>query len=156
LVRPLQAAGGAAPQKEPPAPWHGFCIEPSCRRVAIARRPGRHREMKLITAIIKPFKLDDVRQAIADIGVQGVTVTEVQGFGRQRGHTELYRGAEYRVDFLPKNKVEIAVDDTIVEQVIEAITNVARTGKIGDGKIFVTQLDQAVRIRTGEHGAEAV
>ena len=94
--------------------------------------------MKLITAIIKPFKLDEVRQAIADIGVQGVTVTEVQGFGRQRGHTELYRGAEYRVDFLPKTKIEIAVDDTIVEQVIEAITNVARTGKIGDGKIFVT------------------
>ena len=95
--------------------------------------------MKLITAIIKPFKLDDVRQAVADIGVQGMTVTEVQGFGRQRGHTEIYRGAEYRVDFLPKTKVEIAVDDTIVEQVIEAITNVARTGKIGDGKIFVTQ-----------------
>jgi len=112
--------------------------------------------MKLITAIIKPFKLDEVRQAIADIGVQGVTVTEVQGFGRQRGHTELYRGAEYRIDFLPKTKVEIAVDDTVVEQVIEAITNVARTGKIGDGKIFVMQLDQAVRIRTGESGAEAV
>ena len=112
--------------------------------------------MKLITAIIKPFKLDEVRQAIADIGVQGVTVTEVQGFGRQRGHTELYRGAEYRVDFLPKTKIEIAVDDTIVEQVIEAITNVARTGKIGDGKIFVIHLDQAVRIRTGETGAEAV
>jgi len=114
------------------------------------------RPMKLITAIIKPFKVDDVRQAIADIGVQGVTVTEVQGFGRQRGHTEIYRGAEYRVDFLPKTKIEIAVDDTIVEQVIEAITNVARTGKIGDGKIFVTQLNQAVRIRTGEAGAEAL
>jgi nitrogen regulatory protein P-II 2 len=112
--------------------------------------------MKLITAIIKPFKVDDVRQAIADIGVQGVTVTEVHGFGRQRGHTEIYRGAEYRVDFLPKTKVEIAVDDTVVEQVIEAITNVARTGKIGDGKIFVTQLQQAVRIRTGEVGAEAL
>ena len=112
--------------------------------------------MKLITAVIKPFKLDEVRQAIADIGVQGVTVTEVPGFGRQRGHTELYRGAEYRVDFLPKTKIEIAVDDTIVEQVIEAITNVARTGKIGDGKIFVTQLTQAVRIRTGEAGADAV
>jgi len=112
--------------------------------------------MKLITAVIKPFKLDEVRQAIAHIGVQGVTVTEVQGFGRQRGHTELYRGAEYRVDFLPKTKVEIAVDDTIVEQGIEAITNVARTGKIGDGKIFVTQLDQAVRIRTSEAGAEAL
>jgi nitrogen regulatory protein P-II 2 len=112
--------------------------------------------MKLITAIIKPFKLDDVRQAIADIGVQGVTVTEVQGFGRQRGHTEIYRGAEYRVDLLPKTKVEIAVDDTIVDQVIEAITNVARTGKIGDGKIFVTQLQQSVRIRTGESGADAL
>jgi nitrogen regulatory protein P-II 2 len=112
--------------------------------------------MKLITAIVKPFKVDDVRQAIADLGVQGVTITEVQGFGRQRGHTEIYRGAEYRVDFLPKTKVEIAVDDTIVEQVIEAITNVARTGKIGDGKIFVTQLSQAVRIRTGEVGAEAL
>ncbi|HSN70979.1 MAG TPA: P-II family nitrogen regulator [Steroidobacteraceae bacterium] len=112
--------------------------------------------MKLITAIIKPFKLDDVRQAVADIGVQGITVTEVQGFGRQRGHTELYRGAEYRVDFLPKTKIELAVDDAIAEQVVEAITNVARTGKIGDGKVFVTSLEQAVRIRTGETGAEAV
>jgi len=112
--------------------------------------------MKLVTAIIKPFKLDDVRQAVAEIGVQGITVTEVQGFGRQRGHTELYRGAEYRVDFLPKTKIELAVDDSIVEQVVEAITNVARTGKIGDGKIFVISLDQAVRIRTGEVGLEAV
>jgi nitrogen regulatory protein P-II 2 len=112
--------------------------------------------MKLIVAIIKPFKLDDVRQAVADIGVQGITVTEVQGFGRQRGHTELYRGAEYRVDFLPKTKIELAVDDSVVEQVIEAITNVARTGKIGDGKLYVTDLGQAVRIRTGEIGVEAV
>ena len=112
--------------------------------------------MKLITAIIKPFKLDDVRQAVADIGVQGITVTEVQGFGRQRGHTELYRGAEYRVDFLPKTKIELAVDDSIAEQVIEAISNVARTGKIGDGKVFVTELVQTVRIRTGETGVEAV
>lgn len=112
--------------------------------------------MKLITAIIKPFKLDDVRQAVADIGVQGITVTEVQGFGRQRGHTELYRGAEYRVDFLPKTKIELAVDDSIAEQVLEAITNVARTGKIGDGKVYVTELAQAVRIRTGEMGIEAV
>jgi nitrogen regulatory protein P-II 2 len=112
--------------------------------------------MKLITAIIKPFKLDDVRQAVADIGVQGITVTEVQGFGRQRGHTELYRGAEYRVDFLPKTKIELAVDDSIAEQVVEAITNVARTGKIGDGKIFVIALEQTVRIRTGETGVEAV
>jgi nitrogen regulatory protein P-II 2 len=126
------------------------------RGVASRANPQGDRPMKLITAIIKPFKVDDVRQAIADIGVQGVTVTEVQGFGRQRGHTEIYRGAEYRVDFLPKTKVEIAVDDTIVDQVIEAVTNVARTGKIGDGKIFVTQIAQAVRIRTGEAGAEAL
>lgn len=112
--------------------------------------------MKLITAIIKPFKLDDVRQAVADIGIQGITVTEVKGFGRQRGHTELYRGAEYVVDFLPKAKIELAVADDIAEQVIEAITNTARTGKIGDGKIFVTALEQAIRIRTGETGAEAV
>jgi nitrogen regulatory protein P-II 2 len=112
--------------------------------------------MKLITAIIKPFKLDDVRQAVADIGVQGVTITEVQGFGRQRGHTELYRGAEYRVDFLPKTKIELAVDDSVVEQVVEAIANVARTGKVGDGKLFVTNLEQAVRIRTNETGVEAI
>ncbi len=112
--------------------------------------------MKLITAIIKPFKLDDVRQAVADLGVQGITVTEVQGFGRQRGHTELYRGAEYRVDFLPKTKIELAVDDSVAEQVIEAVTNVARTGKVGDGKLFVTDLGQAVRIRTGETGVDAV
>ena len=98
--------------------------------------------MKMITAIIKPFKLDDVREAVADIGIQGITVTEVKGFGRQRGHTELYRGAEYVVDFLPKAKVELAVSDDIVEQVVEAIGNVARTGKIGDGKIFVTNLEQ--------------
>jgi nitrogen regulatory protein P-II 2 len=112
--------------------------------------------MKLITAIIKPYKLDEVRQAIADMGVQGLTVTEVQGFGRQRGHTELYRGAEYRVDFLPKTRLEIAVDDAVLEQVVEAIGNLARTGKTGDGKIFVASLDEAVRIRTGETGTEAV
>ncbi|MGI9342594.1 MAG: P-II family nitrogen regulator [Gammaproteobacteria bacterium] len=112
--------------------------------------------MKLITAIIKPFKLDDVRQAVADIGIQGITVTEVKGFGRQRGHTELYRGAEYVVDFLPKTKVEMAVPEDIAEQVIEAITNTARTGKIGDGKIFVTTLEEIIRIRTGETGGEAI
>ncbi|MAF82742.1 MAG: P-II family nitrogen regulator [Gammaproteobacteria bacterium] len=112
--------------------------------------------MKLITAIIKPFKLDDVRQAVSDMGLQGITVTEVKGFGRQRGHTELYRGAEYVVDFLPKTKIEMAVDDGIAEQVIEAIINTARTGKIGDGKIFVTSLEQIIRIRTGEIGTEAV
>ncbi len=112
--------------------------------------------MKLVTAIIKPFKMDDVRSALSDIGVQGITATEVKGFGRQRGHTELYRGAEYVVDFLPKAKIELAVDDDIAEQVIEAIANTARTGKIGDGKIFVTDLEQAIRIRTGETGAAAV
>ena len=112
--------------------------------------------MKLITAIIKPFKLDDVRQAVADIGIQGITVTEVKGFGRQRGHTELYRGAEYVVDFLPKTKIEMAVADDIAEQVVEIVINTARTGKIGDGKIFVTSLEEIIRIRTGETGSEAV
>mgnify|MGYP001151411386 CR=1 FL=1 len=112
--------------------------------------------MKMVTAIIKPFKLDDVRQALSDIGVQGVTVTEVKGFGRQKGHTELYRGAEYVVDFLPKVKVEIAVAADISEKVIEAIRSAANTGKIGDGKIFVASVEQVVRIRTGETGAEAL
>lgn len=112
--------------------------------------------MKMITAIIKPFKLDDVRQAVADIGIQGITVTEVKGFGRQRGHTELYRGAEYVVDFLPKVKVEVAVDDEQMDGVLEAITSAANTGKVGDGKIFVSALDEVVRIRTGETGSDAV
>ena len=112
--------------------------------------------MKLITAIIKPFKLDDVRQALSDIGVQGITVTEVKGFGRQKGHTELYRGAEYVVDFLPKVKMEIAVTAEQVDAVIEAVSSAARTGKIGDGKIFVANLEQTIRIRTGEQGREAL
>jgi nitrogen regulatory protein P-II 2 len=112
--------------------------------------------MKLITAIIKPFKLDDVREAIGEIGVHGITVTEVKGFGRQRGHTELYRGAEYVVDFLPKVKLEIAVSDQLLDQALEAIINAARTGKIGDGKVFVSDLMEVVRIRTGETGAEAL
>ena len=112
--------------------------------------------MKMITAIIKPFKLDEVREPLSDIGVQGITVTEVKGFGRQKGHTELYRGAEYVVDFLPKVKIEAAVPDELAERVIEAIENTARTGKIGDGKIFVTQLEQVVRIRTGETGSAAI
>ncbi|MBU5617281.1 MULTISPECIES: P-II family nitrogen regulator [Psychrobacter] len=112
--------------------------------------------MKLITAILKPFKLDDVREALSDIGVKGVTVTEVKGFGRQKGHTELYRGAEYVVDFLPKVKVEVAVIDEMVEPAIEAITRIASTGKIGDGKIFVTALEQVIRIRTGESGPDAI
>ncbi len=112
--------------------------------------------MKLVTAIIKPFKLDDVREALSEIGVQGITVTEVKGFGRQKGHTELYRGAEYVVDFLPKVKIEIAIADDSLDRVIEAVTRAANTGKIGDGKIFVTDLLQAVRIRTGETGEDAV
>ncbi len=112
--------------------------------------------MKLVTAIIKPFKLDDVRQALSNVGVQGVTATEVKGFGRQKGHTELYRGAEYVVDFLPKVKLEIAVSESALDGVIEAITEAAKTGKIGDGKIFVSDLEQVVRIRTGETGDEAV
>ena len=112
--------------------------------------------MKLITAIIKPFKLDEVREALSNLGVQGITVTEVKGFGRQKGHTELYRGAEYVVDFLPKVKIEAAISDDLVERVIEAIEDAARTGKIGDGKIFVTTIEQVVRIRTGETGTEAL
>ncbi len=112
--------------------------------------------MKLITAIVKPFKLDDVREALSEIGVQGITVTEVKGFGRQKGHTELYRGAEYVVDFLPKVKVDVAVGADLVDQVIEAISKAANTGKIGDGKIFVTSIEQVVRIRTGETGPEAL
>ena len=112
--------------------------------------------MKLVTAIIKPFKLDDVREALSAIGVQGLTVTEVKGFGRQKGHTELYRGAEYVVDFLPKVKLDIAIGAEMVDQVIEAITRAANTGKIGDGKIFVSNLDQVIRIRTGEAGDSAI
>jgi nitrogen regulatory protein P-II 2 len=112
--------------------------------------------MKLITAVVKPFRLDDVRNALAEVGVQGMTVTEVKGFGRQRGHTELYRGAEYVVDFLPKVKVEVAVTDELVDRVVEAIIAAAKTGKVGDGKIFVTELTQVYRIRTGETGDQAI
>jgi len=112
--------------------------------------------MKMVSAIIKPFKLDDVREALSEIGVQGITVTEVKGFGRQKGHTELYRGAEYVVDFLPKVKIEAAVSDGMLDQVIEAITKTAQTGKIGDGKIFVASLEDAIRIRTGESGDDAL
>ncbi|MEZ5657814.1 MAG: P-II family nitrogen regulator [Burkholderiaceae bacterium] len=112
--------------------------------------------MKMITAIIKPFKLDEVREALSEIGVQGVTVTEVKGFGRQKGHTELYRGAEYVVDFLPKVKVEVAVDDSLTDQAVESIERSAKTGKIGDGKIFVNEVSQVVRIRTGETGSAAL
>ena len=112
--------------------------------------------MKLVTAIVKPFKLDDVRESLSEIGVQGITVTEVKGFGRQKGHTELYRGAEYVVDFLPKVKIDVAIDDKDLDRVIEAITKAANTGKIGDGKIFVVNLEQAIRIRTGETDTDAI
>lgn len=112
--------------------------------------------MKLITAVVKPFKLDDVRTGLSEVGVQGMTVTEVKGFGRQKGHTELYRGAEYVVDFLPKVKIELAVDDALVDRAVEAITKAAQTGKIGDGKIFITPLEEIIRIRTGETGREAI
>jgi nitrogen regulatory protein P-II 2 len=125
-------------------------------KTLLVQRSRRKKNMKLVTAIVKPFKLDDVREALSEIGVQGITVTEVKGFGRQKGHTELYRGAEYVVDFLPKVKIEIAISDEMVDSVIESITRVASTGKIGDGKIFVTNLEQVIRIRTGETGADAV
>jgi nitrogen regulatory protein P-II 2 len=125
---------------------------PTCR--SFSSHEGN--SMKMVTAIVKPFKLDEVREALSAIGVQGITVTEVKGFGRQKGHTELYRGAEYVVDFLPKVKIEAAVDDAIVDRVIEAIEGAARTGKIGDGKVFVSTLEQVVRIRTGETGKDAL
>ena len=112
--------------------------------------------MKLVTAIIKPFKLDEVREALSAIGVQGITVTEVKGFGRQKGHTELYRGAEYVVDFLPKVKIEVVLEDHLVERAVEAIQNAARTGRIGDGKIFVSTVEEVIRIRTGERGPQAI
>ena len=112
--------------------------------------------MKLVTSIIKPFKLDDVREALSEIGVQGITVTEVKGFGRQKGHTELYRGAEYVVDFLPKVKIEVVIDEAMTERVVDAIQQAAQTGRIGDGKIFISTIDEAIRIRTGERGTDAV
>jgi nitrogen regulatory protein P-II 2 len=131
------------------------CIWPR-KRVDFGRLSEVYTYMKMVAAVIKPFKLDDVREALSDIGVQGITVTEVKGFGRQKGHTELYRGAEYVVDFLPKVKIELAIPDDLLDRVIEAIMNAAKTGKIGDGKIFVYELQQAIRIRTGETGAEAL
>jgi nitrogen regulatory protein P-II 2 len=124
--------------------------------VSATVEPTGVNDMKLVSAIIKPFKLDDVREALSEIGVQGITVTEVKGFGRQKGHTELYRGAEYVVDFLPKVKVEVGISDELLDRAIESITKAANTGKIGDGKIFVTPLEQAIRIRTGETGNDAI
>jgi len=131
--------------------WYGLCICKSRRRF------GRQGDaMKLVMAIFKPFKLDEVRDALTGLGIQGLTVSEVKGFGRQKGQTEIYRGAEYAVSFLPKVKIEVVVEDTLVEGVVDAVRKAAGTGKIGDGKIFVTQIEQAVRIRTGESGAEAL
>jgi nitrogen regulatory protein P-II 2 len=135
------------------ARWHASCSEVWVQ--FFANLTG-DTTMKMVTAIVKPFKLDEVREALSAIGVQGITVTEVKGFGRQKGHTELYRGAEYVVDFLPKVKIEAAVDEAIVDRVVEAIEASARTGKIGDGKIFVTALEQVIRIRTGETGKDAL
>ena len=133
--------------------WHGRCNIPSSR---VRRQHREQHNMKLVTAIIKPFKLDDVRAALSEIGVSGMTVTEVKGFGRQRGHTELYRGAEYVVDFVPKTRIEVAVRADLVDQVTEAIVKAAKTGKVGDGKIFITDIDRVVRIRTGETDESAL
>jgi nitrogen regulatory protein P-II 2 len=140
----------------PARTWARHLVWASSTRSELAGNPTKEFSMKLVTAIIKPFKLDEVREALSGIGVQGITVTEVKGFGRQKGHTELYRGAEYVVDFLPKVKIEAAVADDLVERVIEAVEGAARTGKIGDGKIFVYDLEQVVRIRTGETGKDAL
>ena len=126
------------------------------KSINYSKPPILEKLMKLVTAVIKPFKLDDVREALSEIGVQGITVTEVKGFGRQKGHTELYRGAEYVVDFLPKVKLEIAISEDMLDKVIEAVMNAANSGKIGDGKIFVSHLEQVIRIRTGETGSDAV
>jgi nitrogen regulatory protein P-II 1 len=129
---------------------------PSAADAAPEEERGHAIPMKKIEAIIKPFKLDEVKEALQDVGIQGITVTEAKGFGRQKGHTELYRGAEYVVDFLPKVKIEVVLDDALAERAIEAIQNAARTGRIGDGKIFISQIDEAIRIRTGERGPDAV
>ena len=137
--------------------WHRTCLISSCTTINIAKQSNIwEQHLKLVTAIIKPFKLDDVREAISEIGIDGLTVTEVKGFGRQKGHTELYRGAEYQVDFLPKVKLEIAVQDDQVDRLVEAIVGAAKTGKIGDGKVFVYDLEGAVRIRTGETDSDAL
>lgn len=133
------------------APYFGLTIWRSALRNA-----PQEIDVKLVTAIVKPFKSDDVREALSEIGISGMTLTEVKGFGRQKGHTELYRGAEYVIDFLPKAKIEVAVEDAIVDQVIEAICKAANTGQIGDGKIFVSNLEQTIRIRTGETGNDAL
>jgi nitrogen regulatory protein P-II 2 len=164
---PVKAARELAPEKVAVRQKHVSCGQ-SVTKPGTANRleagfyflgqvhQKREKYMKLVTAIIKPFKLDDVRESLSEIGVQGITVTEVKGFGRQKGHTELYRGAEYVVDFLPKVKIDVAIADDQLDRVIEAITKAANTGKIGDGKIFVVNLEQAIRIRTGETGTDAI
>jgi nitrogen regulatory protein P-II 1 len=138
--------------------WHASCLIGEGTRRLGRRQSNRIQAetMKKVEAIIKPFKLDEVKEALHEVGIQGITVTEAKGFGRQKGHTELYRGAEYVVDFLPKVKIEVVMDDALLERAIEAIQHAARTGRIGDGKIFVTTVDEAIRIRTGEKGADAV
>jgi nitrogen regulatory protein P-II 1 len=151
--------GGIRPDAGATERWHASCLT---RGKAPAVWPGAAqshiggKSMKKVEAIIKPFKLDEVKEALHEVGIQGITVTEAKGFGRQKGHTELYRGAEYVVDFLPKVKIEVVMDDALLERAIEAIQHAARTGRIGDGKIFVTTVDEAIRIRTGEKGADAV
>jgi nitrogen regulatory protein P-II 2 len=157
----LSACGASAGRNFPTAGAAARAVAPALRRETRLAYPERQpaagpSPMKMITAIIKPFKLDDVREALSEVGVNGITATEVKGFGRQKGHTELYRGAEYVVDFLPKIKLEIAVTDQMVERVVETVLQAANTGKIGDGKIFVSSLDQVIRIRTGEMDADAV
>src|SRR6202000_1190798 len=138
-------------------PWHGPCYRRTRRCRSRFRTAGRdHNAMKKIEAIIKPFKLDEVKEALQEVGLQGITVTEAKGFGRQKGHTELYRGAEYVVDFLPKVKIEIVLGDDMVEKAIDAIRRAAQTGRIGDGKIFVSTVEEAIRIRTGESGIDAI
>src|ERR1700704_324251 len=141
----------------PRGPWHAACLIPSVR-IARTRRRGREvkARMKKIEAIIKPFKLDEVKEALQEVGLQGITVIEAKGFGRQKGHAELYRGAEYIVDFLPKVKIEIVIGDDLVEKAIDAIRRAAQTGRIGDGKIFVSNIEEAIRIRTGESGLDAI
>jgi nitrogen regulatory protein P-II 1 len=139
--------------------WHGSCLTGRGDRrhsPAVAQSQIGGHPMKKVEAIIKPFKLDEVKEALHEVGIQGITVTEAKGFGRQKGHTELYRGAEYVVDFLPKVKIEVVMDDALLERAIEAIQHAARTGRIGDGKIFVTTVDEAIRIRTGEKGVDAI
>jgi|SRR5579884_1171539 len=151
---PAEAAFGAPPDRYGRSlGWHELCLSEAEDGVSA---DGVWQSMKKVEAIIKPFKLDEVKEALHEVGIQGITVTEAKGFGRQKGHTELYRGAEYVVDFLPKVKIEVVMEDGLVERAVEAIQHAAHTGRIGDGKIFVTTIEEAIRIRTGERGADAI